>query len=62
MKTETLIYTRKYINISGKRKKAFKKLIEFLNTHREFDGDIKVYSWAQDDGDVDINITEEKEI
>jgi hypothetical protein len=62
MKTETTVYAKKYTNISGKRKKAFKKLIEFLTTHEDFDGDIKVYSWASDDDDVDINIAEEKEI
>lgn len=54
MKTTTYQHYCKYFD--GEQKKTYRKLIKWLKKHPNFIGEIKIYSWAADDKEIDITI------
>ena len=53
---KTITYQNYSTYIDGTCKKAFRKLIKWLKNHPDFEGEIKIYSWAEENGKVDITI------
>ena len=47
--------------LEGKRKKVIRAVIEYLKEHPDFEGDIKVYSWAAGEGKVSATIMADAE-